>query len=81
MIKLSEKSRKLLEKCLRESNPELISIVNDPSVSNYSPDFYNRLRDYVGDEFIRNGLKSDFEPNEYGLRLESLIDEIGNLFF
>jgi hypothetical protein len=29
---------------------------------------------------MAEGLKDDFEPNEYGLELENLIDEIGRLF-
>ncbi len=37
------------------------------------------MRDAVGDELLIYGFNGD-EPNQYGILLESLIDEIGRLF-
>ena len=36
-----------------------------------------RLRSAVLDEFLRSGLLETDEPNEYGYRLEALIDLLG----
>jgi hypothetical protein len=30
----------------------------------------------INDEFIKNGIDENFEPNEYGHELENLLDEI-----
>lgn len=30
----------------------------------------------INDEFIKNGIDENFEPNEYGYDLENLLDEI-----
>ena len=80
MIKLSEKSLKLLVMCLERHNPSLIPFVKSSNNDNYTTDFYNELREIVGDELCDNGFQPSWEPNEYGLELEELIDEIGRLF-
>jgi len=36
----------------------------------------DRICDLLSDEFVISGLKSDSEPNEWGLQLESAIDWI-----
>ena len=80
MIKLNEKSLELLKKCLENYNPSLIPIIESSSNNDYTADFYNELREIVGDELCSKGFQSDWEPNKYGLELEALIDEIGRLF-
>jgi len=80
MIKLSEKSLELLKKCLENHKPSLIPVIESDTGSDYTADFYNELRDVVGDELCAKGFQQDWEPNEYGLELEALIDEIGRLF-
>jgi len=80
MIKLSSRSLELLTKCLEKHAPKIIPTIKNPDYNDYTIDFYNQLRQIVGDEFINNGLKADYEPNEYGIALEELIDEIGRLF-
>jgi len=80
MIKLSEDSLKILRECLRRQRAELLPLIEDSTISEFTPEFYNMIREIVGDEFIERGLNVDDEPNEYGVRLESLIDEIGRLF-
>ena len=64
----------------KKHSEDLIAKILDPNVNIYTLDFYNELRDIVGNEFTKSGLKQDSEPNEFGLRLECLIDEIGRLF-
>lgn len=80
MINLKHQSLILLKKCLQEYSPSLIVVVENPCISEYTAEFYNQLRQIVGDEFVSKGLKENSEPNEYGLLLEKLIDEIGRLF-
>ena len=52
----------------------------DPDFSAYTPAFYNTLRLVVTQEFCGKGLRASSEPNEYGLRLERLNEEIAGLF-
>ena len=80
MIKLGANSLNLLKKCLEKRNPSLIKLIESDSCNDYSVEFYNDLRQIVGDELIDNGFKPDWGPNEYGLELEDLIDELGRLF-
>lgn len=70
---------KLLKKCLEYHNPSLIPFLESDS-EHYTMDFYNELRQSIGDELCIKGFQSNWEPNEYGLELENLIDEIGRLF-
>jgi len=80
MIKLSDKGIALLRQCLYAHNPSLIPHVESCDGDSFTDEFYNKLRDIVGTEFCERGLQPDDEPNEYGLELEALIDEIGRLF-
>jgi hypothetical protein len=80
MIKLSENSLALLKSCLEKHNPTLIQIVESSGEDEYTVEFYNQLREIVGDELIARGFNQDYQPNPYGIELEKLIDEIGRLF-
>lgn len=80
MIKLSKQSLILLEECLNECNPNLISFVKDNSINSYTDEFYNDLRQCVGSVLVRKGFNKDYSVNDYGQQLEDLIDEIGRLF-
>ena len=80
MIKLSNKSLALLKRCLEKHNPSLISLVESSGENEFSVEFYNQLREIVGDELIAKGFNQDYEPKTYGPELEKLIDEIGRLF-
>jgi len=80
MIKLNSKSFMLLKQCLESHDPSLIPLIESDNDSLYTVDFYNELRQIVGNELIAKGFQPNWEPNEYGLELENLIDEIGRLF-
>lgn len=80
MIKLSDNSLWVLKECLKKRKPSLLAIVEDSSQCEYGMDFYNELRQIVDDELIEEGFNQNYEPNEYGLTLERLIDDIGRLF-
>ena len=79
MLNLRTESLSLIKKCLEKRNPSLIKFIESESFNDYSVEFYNELKQIVGDELIASGFKSNWEPNEYGLELENLIDEIGRL--
>lgn len=80
MIKLSEKSLALLKSCLGKHNTSLIQIIESIGKDEYTVEFYNQLREIVCDELIARGFNKDYEPNQYGIELEMLIDEIGRLY-
>lgn len=79
MIALKSKSIDLLYNCLKKQRPDLLWILNDKQLINIDNKLGNELRDAVGDELLTNGFDGD-TPNQYGLMLEDLIDEIGRLF-
>ncbi len=79
MINLPATSISLLKICLEKHAPNLLAIVNNDTTI-YSTKLYSQLREAVGDELTSCGFNQNWEPNEYGIRLESLIDEIGRLF-
>jgi len=80
MIKLNTKSMILLTKCLEVRNPSLLFLIESSEDKNHTVEFYNELRQAVGEELAEKGFRHNWEPNEYGLELESLIDELGRLF-
>ena len=80
MNKLSEKSKQILEICVKNQNPLLLEWILPDKIENLSINQYNILRDIVCDELISKGFCKDFVPNDYGLQLESLIDELGHYF-
>ena len=79
MIMLSKESLNLLKSCLIEHRPDLLWVIETKDIVEVDEVLGNKLRDVVGDELLRAGFDSDV-PNKLGLRLEALIDEIGNLF-
>lgn len=80
MIKLNNRSFILLKHCLEKHNPSLIPIIESSREDEYTVEFYNQLREIVGDELIARGFNQDYGTNPYGVELEKLIDEIGQLF-
>lgn len=80
MNKLKKESIQLLEKCILIHKPEIIEWIINDKLYTLSANEYNTLRDIINDEFLAKGLKQDYEPNNYGILLEKLIDDIGRLF-
>ena len=80
MNKLSDKSKQILEICVKKHNPLLLDWILPNKIESLSINQYNILRDIVCDELITEGFCEDFEPNNYGLQLEDLIDELGHYF-
>lgn len=79
MISLKTDSINLLYDCLRKQRPNLLWVLECKELINIDHNLGNQLRDAVGDELLIYGFNVD-EPNQYGVLLESLIDEIGRLF-
>lgn len=77
MKKLSVSEVSLLELCLQRQKKYLYS---NKDINALSAEQYNQLRDVVCDELIANGFSSNGEVNEYGKRLENLIDSLGRFF-
>lgn len=67
----------LLRECLESRRPDLLWVLNNEI--NINETLGNELRDIVNEEFLEKGLNDD-EPNELGIKLERLIDEIGRCF-
>ena len=69
----------MLEKCLKKHNENLLYVIYSDEIIPVDKELGNMLRDVIGDELIACGFDGD-APNEYGLMLEDLIDEVGRLF-
>ncbi len=80
MLPLNDEMSMLLRKCLSSQRIDLINVVDSEEIVKVDEDLGNELRDAVLNEFLRVGLKEDYEPNEIGLKLEQLIDQLGRLF-
>jgi len=80
MIPLNAEATAMLRQSLVRFRPDLLPVVDSPDVVSVDEVLGNQLRGAVGEEFLRVGLKEDWEPNELGLKLEKLIDDIGRLF-
>ena len=77
MLPLKKASRDLLLPMLEHHAPHLVAQAFNPDIQTYTRDFYTKLQCAVADEFHARGLREDYEPNEYGLECEALIDELG----
>jgi hypothetical protein len=77
-LNLNEEMYTLLKKCLINHRPDLLWALE--SITEIDEFLGNELRDAVNDEFLSNGLNSNDEPNELGIKLERLIDQIGRCF-
>lgn len=79
MLTLSLGSIKLLLKCLEKHRKDLLWVISDKKLIKVNEELGNELREAVSDELIEQGF-DDNSPNQYGLELEKLIDEIARLF-
>ena len=79
MISLKTDSINLLYDCYIKQRSNLLWVLECKDLINIDHNLGNQLRDAVGDELLIYGFNGD-EPNQYGILLESRIDEIGRLF-
>ena len=80
MINLPKESIDLLSKCIENHNKDLLYIIKSKEMIDVDYNLGNALRECVSDELIEHGFSND-KPNNYGTKLEKLIDEIGRLYF
>ena len=77
---LSDEEITLLTYCLRKHKPELIEKIEQLDSGLIDSETINKMREAVGDELAGHGFRPDWEPNEYGLKLEDLIDRLADLY-
>ena len=77
-FRLSKKSLCLLREVVNKRRQGLKWIIEDTANLKevYPDDLKETLCQLITDEFCETGLNDDDEPNERGLALESLIDEV-----
>jgi hypothetical protein len=80
-ISLTKEEKNLLTYCLEKHNPELLSEINNLNLGHVNNQMVNKIRDTIGSELIAKGFNNKWEPNEYGLKLENLIDRLARLFW
>lgn len=75
---LDAQSRALLREVLQKRAPDLLSIAEDPAhlITESESD---RLLLEIGQELVATGFDSNDEPNERGLSLERLLDNVNIL--
>ena len=66
--------------CLAEYKPELIEKVVLLDSGLIDAGTVKEMREAVGTELQLKGFKINWEPNEYGLKLENLIDRLADLY-
>lgn len=77
MKKLNLNEIALLKTCLQKKK---ISFDYYEDINHLSKEQYNQLRDIVCDELIKKGFSINGEINDYGKKLENLIDSLGRFF-
>ena len=60
---------------------EIMKSILDKNIDIYSNEILNTLRYIVMQEFNNKGLLENFEPNEYGFKLEKLSEEIAQIIW
>jgi hypothetical protein len=76
-VRVPSAQRQLLREMIAKCAPDLLprfSSTGDLSISSEEAD---RLQQSLCDELLRDGLMENDEPNEYGLKIEDLIDVVG----
>ena len=77
---LSIEEKNLLLHCLAEYKPELIEKAGLLESEFVDAETVKEMRDAVGTELQLKGFKINWQPNEYGLKLENLIDRLADLY-
>ena len=77
--KIDPKIFEMLKAVVLKHRPDLLPIVDSLGNNPLSFNLREELREAIADEFCESGLNESDEPNEFGLRLEELIDLLGHL--
>ncbi|MGF7142450.1 hypothetical protein HNQ56_000868 [Anaerotaenia torta] len=77
---LAQDSIELLKQCIIKHNDSFLWTLEQENESKITEEIYNDLREIVCDELMISGFDKDDNVNEYGVVLEKLIDDIGDIF-
>ena len=77
---LSIEEKNLLLYCLEKYKPELLEKVDLLDSGFVDNETVREMRDAMGTEMQLRGFKINRELNEYGSKLESLIDRLADLY-
>ncbi len=67
-----------LLQCIEKYDTNLKFVINDLENANFET--IEKLQDIVSDELNKDGFEQKYEPSAYGLKLEDLIDYLGNFY-
>ncbi len=76
-VLLSEKDKKLLFEILLKNNMPYYKQLYENNL-NFKTNEIKEIIGVLSDEFCRNGLKENDEPNSFGLEIENLIDIVNS---
>lgn len=79
MSKFNSDVQGVLQRILKEKQPELLWIVNCRDFSILEIETIHELRDILADELIEKGFDEQDNINDLGRDLEKLIDVFGDL--
>ncbi|MEX3418987.1 hypothetical protein H0911_08715 [Bacillus sp. HSTU-bmb18] len=79
MSKFNSDVQGVLQRILKEKQPELLWIVNCRDFSILEIETIHELRDILVDELIEKGFDEQDNINDFGRDLEKLIDVFGDL--
>jgi hypothetical protein len=66
----------LLREAVDRHRPDLLPLLDKLGEGRLTADEKNELRLAVGSELMQSGFGENWEPNERGLQLEQLVDEL-----
>jgi hypothetical protein len=70
-----------IEKDILNNLEENCTAKYDSIYLNLSEGIIVRVLDFLGDELAQNGFNEDDEPNEFGVRIENLIDKFSKAIY
>lgn len=73
---LSPASLALLTEILGRRAPHLLAVIDGRRSLDFPLDVLKEIETAIDTEFTTNGLKADGEPNQRGIELEQLLDEV-----
>ena len=77
---LTKEENNILLCCLNKHAPKLIEKLDKLYSGMLDIDSVNEMRSAVGDELADKGFRPDWEVNDYGAKLEHLIDRLADLY-
>ena len=76
--RISKAELSILTECLKKHDSSLLDKVALVDSEVLEDSTINRMREAVGTELLNEGFESNGNPNEYGLKLEEIIDNLSH---